>query len=71
MLHRHVDEELDNHELIKVRFSDFKEVRRTVAERLAERARAHLVKVIGHVAILYRPAREPERRRVAVPERRV
>lgn len=66
---RHVEQELLNHELIKVRFVDFKEERKPIAEALAERTQAVLVRVIGHVAILYRRAQEPDDRRIHLPER--
>ncbi|TVR68900.1 MAG: YhbY family RNA-binding protein [Spirochaetaceae bacterium] len=65
----HVERELTNHELIKVRFSDFKEERRPLAEMLAGRTQAALVSVIGHVAILYRSAPDAQNRRIHLPER--
>ena len=65
----HVDSELTNHELIKVRFSDFKEQRREIARTLAEKTASRLVSVIGHVAVLYRPAPEEESRRIVIPGR--
>lgn len=64
---RHVDQELTNHELIKVRFADFKEKRRPLAESLAHATDAFLVAIIGHVAILFRPAAEPDRRKISFP----
>ncbi len=66
----HVDQELDNHELIKVRFSDFKDERRSLAEELSEQTGAILVAVLGHVAILYRAAEDPADRRISVPVRK-
>ncbi|SIQ65119.1 RNA-binding protein [Alkalispirochaeta americana] len=68
-VHRHVDQELDNHELIKVRFSDHKDDRREIAQALARELQATLVAVVGHVAILYRPSRDPEQRKLHLPER--
>jgi RNA-binding protein len=52
------------HELIKVRFTDHKDERRQLAARLAEACDALLVQVVGHVAVLYRPAVDPARRRI-------
>lgn len=64
---RHVDEELDHHELIKVRFHSFKDSRRTIAERLAMGTGASLVAMIGHVAILYRAAEDPAQQSIVLP----
>ncbi len=63
------DEALIRHELIKVKLVDFKERDRKAAlvETLAANAGASLVGVIGHVAILYRPHPEPDRRRITLP----
>jgi RNA-binding protein len=63
----HVDRELHRHELIKVRFVDYKEVRREITEELSRELKALLVAVIGNVGILYRPADDPEDRRITLP----
>jgi RNA-binding protein len=64
---RSVDESLLAHELIKVRFVDLKEERRRLAGELAKKAGAQLVGLVGHIAVLYRPHPEPERRRIELP----
>ncbi|HXG47535.1 MAG TPA: YhbY family RNA-binding protein [Methylomirabilota bacterium] len=56
----------DHQELVKVRFDEFKEQRKTLAPALAARSGSHLVTLIGHVAVLYRPHPDPARRRVLV-----
>ena len=61
--------ELVAHELIKVRFIDWKEEKREILGELAARTRAELVGVVGHVGILVRQNREPERRKIRVPAR--
>jgi RNA-binding protein len=61
--------ELLAHELIKVRFIDWKEEKRELLGELAARTRAELVGVVGHVGILFRQNREPERRKIRVPAR--
>ena len=45
---------LQMHSLVKVRFSDFKEERRTLAPQLAERTERILVQKVGNVAVFYR-----------------
>jgi len=57
-----LDKALTDHELIKLRFVDFKGERKELARQLAEKAGADLVRVIGHVAIMYRQSPDPEKR---------
>ena len=45
---------LEQHGLVKVRFSDFKEERRTLAPQLAEATRSILVQQVGNVAVFFR-----------------
>ncbi len=66
---RAVEEALAAHELIKVRFVDHKDDRRALSADLADRCGAHLAGLVGHVAILYRPHADPQRRRVHLPVR--
>ena len=61
--------ELVAHELIKIRFLGWKDTKRALLAELAERTRAELVGVVGHVGILFRQNREPEKRRIRVPAR--
>ena len=66
-----VDEALEAHELIKVKFVDFKEKERKeacIAEIVAASA-ARRVGLIGHMAIFYRPARDPQKRKIRLPQR--
>lgn len=66
----HVDRELRQHELIKVRFSDFKDARRELTEALSKELDATLVAVIGNVGVLYRLADDPDERHIVVPQRK-
>lgn len=59
---------IDHHELVKVRFLDHKDEKKTIAAELAARVDASVAGMVGHVAILYRPARDPDRRRIRLPE---
>ena len=61
--------ELVAHELIKVRFGDWKDEKRELLDELAARTRAELVGLVGHVGILFRQNREPKRRKIRVPAR--
>ena len=45
---------LSKHELVKVRFADFKEERKTLAPQLAERTSSALIQQVGNVAVFFR-----------------
>ena len=45
----------EHHEMIKVKFDEHKEEKKTLAPQLAEKTSSHLVWLIGNVAVLYRP----------------
>lgn len=66
-----VEEALDTHELIKVKFIDFKEkeMKETITADIAAATGGILAGIIGHVAIFYRRHRNPEKRRITVPTR--
>jgi RNA-binding protein len=66
---RKTEAELLAHELIKVRFLGWKDTKRALLAELAERTRAELVGVVGHVGILFRQNREPKKRQIRVPSR--
>src|SRR5262245_29728914 len=61
--------ELLAHELIKIRFLGWKDTKKELLAQLAERLRAELVGVVGHVGILFRQNREPKKRKIRVPSR--
>ena len=56
--------ELDRHELVKVKFAEFKEQKKSLAPEMAEKTGARLVTLIGNVAVLYRPNEAEEKRKV-------
>ena len=66
---RSTDEALNAHELIKVKFIDFKEKRQKleISDVLSERVNCQAVGMIGHVAIFYRPHKDPDKRRIKLP----
>ena len=65
-----VDQELENHEMIKVKYVDYKEDRKELSRQLAENTAAHLVRVIGNIAILYRYQADHDKRIYHVPKSR-
>jgi len=66
---RAADEELSQHELIKIKFNDFKEKNQkdTLTGELVGKTGSAQVGMIGHTAILYRPQTDPAKRRIPLP----
>ncbi|MSR43384.1 MAG: YhbY family RNA-binding protein [Pedosphaera sp.] len=62
-----LDEVLSAQELVKVRFSDFKDQRKTLAILMAEKTGSDLISVVGHTAVLYRENTDPAKRKIAFP----
>ena len=61
-----VRETLAHRELIKVKFDEFKDQKKTLAPQLAEKTESRLVTLIGNVAVLYRQNPDPEKRYVKI-----
>ena len=62
-----VDLALKDHELIKVKFGEFKEAKKEMSTEIAQATKSELVGIIGNVAMFYRQHAEPEKRRIKVP----
>ena len=58
---------LDDHELIKIKFVEYKEQRKGLADMICRKTSSHLAGMIGHMAIVYRPSRNPKKRRIKLP----
>ena len=50
------------HELIKVKFNEYKEEKHELTDELCQKCNATLVRIIGNIAILYREAEKEEDR---------
>lgn len=68
---RAVDQELTLHELIKIKFNDFKEKeqKETLVGRLVDQTGSAQIGMIGHTAILFRPQPDPAKQRIRLPKR--
>jgi len=62
-----VDRALESHELIKVRFLGGRPEQPALVGELLARTGAAEAGRIGHVAILYRPRAQPEKRKIRLP----
>lgn len=64
-----VDKALADHELIKVKFIDFKDEKHDLAEEVVRETASSLVGIIGNIAILYRDNPELEKNEKINPGR--
>jgi RNA-binding protein len=66
-----IDEALELHELVKLKFLDFKEKaqKMELAGRIEQRTRSELVGMIGNIAIFYRRQPDEDKRTITLPER--
>ncbi|MCK5679282.1 YhbY family RNA-binding protein [bacterium] len=66
-----LEEALESHELIKVKFVDFKEKeqKKEMIKKLEEASFCEMVGMTGHIAILFRQNRDPEKRKISVPKK--
>jgi RNA-binding protein len=55
---RSLDEALAQHGLVKMKFADHKEEKKTLAPQMAERTGSALVTLVGNVAVFFRPKAE-------------
>ena len=67
---RSTEEAFERHELIKVKFVDYKEKKQKseIARALEARTGSHLAGMIGHIAIIYRQHPDPEKRKIVLPK---
>ena len=52
---RSVDEALSHHELVKIKFAEFKDQKKPLAPLMAEKTASHLIMRVGNVMVLHRP----------------
>lgn len=58
-----VENAIQAQELVKIKFNEFKDEKQELAEQIAAALSATLVRIIGNVAVLYRPAKAPDKRK--------
>jgi RNA-binding protein len=66
---RAIDEGLSQHELIKIKFNDFKEKdqKETLTGELVVKTGSAQIGMIGHTAILFRSQTDPAKRGIQLP----
>jgi RNA-binding protein len=61
-----VDAALKDHELIKVKFLDFKEEKKEISQEIALTTKSEVVGIIGNIVIFYRQHPQPEQRKIKI-----
>ena len=61
-----LEDALESHELVKLRFGGPKEQKEELAPLIAEKTRSHRIMRVGHVLVLYRQQPDPAKRKVPV-----
>lgn len=66
-----VEQALETHELIKIKFNEFKEKgrKKEISENICEKTGAEVAGAIGHTVILYREQKDPEKKKIFLPDR--
>jgi len=61
-----INHELAHHELIKVKFNDYKAQKTELSQEIADRTGATPVELIGNTLVLYKQSPYPNKRKIAV-----
>ena len=66
-----MNDALDHHELVKVKFVEFKEKEKKQAliPQIEAAASCELVGLVGHMGIFFRQQSDPEKRKIVLPAR--
>lgn len=59
-----MDQALTAHELIKIKFNDFKDEKDSILESLTDKTSSCLAGRIGNIAIVYREHPDPKKRKI-------
>jgi RNA-binding protein len=59
-----INQALNDHELIKIRFNDFKEDKKSLAKEIVQRTHSFLVSIIGHQIILFKQNQDIKKRKI-------
>ena len=62
-----VNKALEARELIKIKFREYKDEKKSLSHQLAESTESHIVGTIGHTVILFRQNPTPEKQNIRLP----
>lgn len=57
---------LDAHELLKVKFNDFKDEKSQLTQEICAKTDATLVRMIGNIAIIFKQNKNPEKQKYKI-----
>jgi len=63
-----IDDALLAHELIKIKFLEFRDEKKSFSEEIVRRTQCDIIGRIGHIVMLFREHPEPEKRKIRLPE---
>ena len=61
-----IDNSLTSHELIKIKFNEYKDEKKQLTDDICNKCNATLVRIIGNIAIIYRQAEKIEDRKLKI-----
>jgi RNA-binding protein len=59
-----LDQALENHELVKVKFLDFQDEKKELTAEMADTTSSILISLVGNIATLYRQQPDPDKRKI-------
>lgn len=62
-----IKSQLDAHELIKVKFVNWKEQKDSLSEEIARKTQCEHIGMIGNIAIFFRENSDPDKRKIVIP----
>ena len=62
-----VNKALETRELIKIKFREYKDEKKSLSHQLAESTESHIVGTIGHTVIIFRQNPDPEKQNIRLP----
>ena len=65
-----MNDALEQHELVKVKFIEYKEKKQKLdlSEQIEKDAAFEMVGMVGHMATFYRPQSDPDKRKINLPQ---
>ena len=64
---RELDDALDIHELVKVKFVEHKDAKNEISAQIVDHLGCAVAGKVGHLLILFRPSSRDERRQIRLP----
>lgn len=61
-----IDRALNDHELIKIKFIDFKDEKKALLSEIEEKTGCICAGTVGNTAVLYREQADPEKRKINI-----